>query len=227
MKGGKKVLLETTSLSKVYTLGSKQIHALRNADCCIEQGSWTTICGPSGSGKSSLLSLLATLDRPTSGKVLFNGEDISFASDVRQAVYRRETIGIVFQEYRLFEQVTAWENVAMPLQVTAMGRRQRQEKALTLLDQVGLAERAQHLPRQLSGGERQRVALARSLVHDPQILFADEPTANIDRDTARRVMELFAGLKAKGKTVIVVSHDPEMAGLADRVLTMEKGRLQA
>ena len=221
------MLLKTDNLSKVYTLGNQQIHALSNANCAIAQGTWTTICGPSGSGKSSLLSLMATLDRPTSGAVLFEGEDISFASDVRQAIYRKEKIGIVFQEYCLFEQVTAWENVAMPLQVTALGRAKRKAAAMELLELVGLGERANHLPRQLSGGERQRVALARALVHDPEILFADEPTANIDQETARRVMELFADLRDRGRTVIVVSHDPEMAERADRVLTMARGRLQA
>jgi putative ABC transport system ATP-binding protein len=219
------MLLQTKNLSKVYTLGGSEIHALRDANCVIDRGSWTTICGPSGSGKSSLLSLLATLDRPTTGSVMFEGEDISFASDVRQAIYRKEKIGIVFQEYRLFEQVTAWENVAMPLVVTDMERGQRQTRALELLEQVGLEERANHLPRQLSGGERQRVALARALVHEPEILFADEPTANIDQDTANNVMELFRSIRSKGRTLVVVSHDPDMASRADKVLRMDNGRL--
>ncbi len=221
------MILETKNLSKLYTLAGRDIHALRDANCAIERGSWTTICGPSGSGKSSLLSLLATLDRPTTGSVLFEGEDISFASDVRQAIYRKKKIGIVFQEYRLFEQVTAWENVAMPLVVTDMARGQRQSRAMELLEQVGLEDRANHLPRQLSGGERQRVALARALAHEPEILFADEPTANIDVDTAASVMGLFASIKSKGRTLVVVSHDPDMATRADKVLRMEKGRLIA
>lgn len=219
------MLLETKNLSKIYALGGQQIHALRDANCRIDKGSWTTISGPSGSGKSSLLSLMAALDRPTSGSVMFEGEDISFASDVRQAWYRKERIGIVFQEYRLLEHVSAWENVAMPLVVTSMGRGQRHARAMTLLERVGLSKRAHHLPRQLSGGERQRVALARALVHEPEILFADEPTANIDQDTAAGMMELFADIRSQGRTLIVVSHDPGMAEMADTVLRMESGRL--
>jgi len=219
------MLLETKNLSKVYTLGRQQIHALTDADCRIEKGSWTTISGPSGSGKSTLLSLMAALDRPTSGSVMIEGEDISFASDVRQARYRKKRIGIVFQEYRLFQQVTAWENVAMPLVPTSKGRSQRQARAMELLAKVGLADRAEHLPRQLSGGERQRVALARALVHEPEILFADEPTANIDQNTAIQVMKLFAALRSLGQTLIVVSHDQELAQRGDKILTMENGRL--
>ncbi len=218
-------ILEAKNLSRIHTLAGQQVHALRDVSCRIEPGSWTTISGPSGSGKSSLLSIMATLDRPTNGSVLYEGEEISFASDVRQAMYRKEVIGIVFQEYRLFEQVSSWENVAMPLVVTGLNRKQRHLRAMELLEQVGLADRANHLPRQLSGGERQRVALARAMVHEPKILFADEPTANIDQGTASRVMELFSTIKSQGRTVVIISHDPEMKQNADQILKMKDGQI--
>jgi len=222
------ILLEGRELSRKYQLaGQEPVWALRDVSCRIAAGSWTTIVGPSGSGKSSLLALLAALDRPTSGRVLVDGQDISFATDVRQAQYRQQRIGIVFQEYQLVEQLTAWENVAMPLLVTNMRYRARRQKAMHLLASVGLASRAVHLPRQLSGGERQRLALARALVHDPDILFADEPTSNIDQAAVQMVMSILHRLKDAGRTLVIVSHDPQMAEPADQLLTLENGRLAA
>lgn len=219
-------LLQAINLSKCYRLGrSHEIWGLREANVTIKEGSWLTISGPSGSGKSTLLAILAALDRPSSGQVLFNGEDLTSANDVRLARYRKEKIGIVFQEYQLFEELTALENVAMPLVVTDLNRKRQKEKAMTLLEQVGLAERALHLPRQLSGGERQRVALARALIHDPDIIFADEPTSNIDKKTAEQVLALFQSLKEKGHTLVVVSHSPELAEVADQHIRMEAGRV--
>ena len=219
-------LLEGQDLCRKYQLsGQDPVWALRDVSCRMEAGSWTTIAGPSGSGKSSLLALLAALDRPTSGKVLVEGENISFATDVVQARYRRNRIGIVFQEYQLLEQLSALENVAMPLLVTNMKGKARRERARQLLAAVGLEARATHLPRQLSGGERQRVALARALVHDPDILFADEPTSNIDQKAARQVLDIFHGVKDRGRTLVIVSHDPQMLVPADQVLTLEDGRL--
>ena len=222
------ILLEGRELSRKYQLaGQEPVWALRDVSCRIAAGSWTTIVGPSGSGKSSLLALLAALDRPTSGRVLVDGQDISFATDVRQAQYRQQRIGIVFQEYQLVEQLTAWENVVMPLLVTNMRYRARRQKAMHLLAGVGLASRAVHLPRQLSGGERQRLALARALVHDPDILFADEPTSNIDQAAVQMVMSILHRLKDAGRTLVIVSHDPQMAEPADQLLTLENGRLAA
>jgi putative ABC transport system ATP-binding protein len=219
-------LLEGRSLTRKYQLpGQKPVYALKDVSCRIDAGSWTTVTGPSGSGKSSLLALLAALDRPTFGQVLVDGQDISFATDVRQALYRRERIGIVFQEYQLLERITAWENVAMPLLVTNMRYKIRQEKAHALLAEVGLAARAAHLPRQLSGGERQRVALARALVHNPDILFADEPTSNIDQVAIDQVLTIFHNLKNQGHTLVIVSHDPQMVERADQVLKLNNGVL--
>ncbi len=219
-------LLEGNQLTRKYLVaGQEPVWALRDVSCRISAGSWTAIGGPSGSGKSSLLALLAALDRPTSGHVLVEGRDISFATDVRQALYRKERIGIVFQEYQLLEQLTAWENVAMPLTVTNLKYRKRKKRAMELLSTVGLESRAVHLPRQLSGGERQRVALARALVHDPDILFADEPTSNIDHTAVQMVMDMFHKLNNEGCTLVIISHDPQMTEPADQVLSLENGRL--
>ena len=220
------ILLQGKALCKTYRIRSRApVHALQNVSCEVPENSWITVTGPSGSGKSTLVALLAALERPTSGQVLIQGRDISLASDVEQSLYRRQRVGIVFQEYQLLEHLTGWENVAMPLMVTSMGRRQRKKRAMALLERLNLADRADHLPRQLSGGERQRLALARALVHDPEILFADEPTSNIDLAAARQVVDLFVELKKQGHTLVIISHDPELAQQGDQVLRLDRGRL--
>jgi putative ABC transport system ATP-binding protein len=168
---------------------------------------------------------MAALDRPTSGQILVDGSDISFASDIRQAVYRKNRIGVVFQDFQLLEQHNGLENVAMPLVVSSLPQKERESRARALLEEVGLGHRLSHLPRQLSGGERQRLALARALIRRPEILLADEPTSNIDKATAGRVLALCQGLVAQGGTVIVVSHEPELIEAADHVLTLAEGRL--
>ena len=217
-------LLESKNLCKTYRIGdAHEVRAIRDVSFSMKQGSWLTITGPSGSGKSTLLAILAALDRPSSGEVLFNGENLSSGNDVRLARYRKEKIGIVFQEYQLFEELNALENVCMPLIVSNLNDKSRKERAMSLLEHVGLANRARHLPRQLSGGERQRVALARALVRDPELLFADEPTSNIDKAAANMVMELFQTFKTQGKSLVVVSHSPDLAEAADTVLKMEDG----
>ena len=219
-------LLESKNLCKTYRIGdAHEVRAIRDVSFSMKQGSWLTITGPSGSGKSTLLAILAALDRPSSGEVLFNGENLSSGNDVRLARYRKEKIGIVFQEYQLFEELSALENVCMPLIVSNLNDKSRKERAMSLLEHVGLANRALHLPRQLSGGERQRVALARALVRDPELLFADEPTSNIDKAAANMVMELFQSFKTQGKSLVVVSHSPDLAEAADTVLKMEDGSI--
>jgi len=217
-------LIETRELTKVYGVRGHRVTALDHLSCAILRGSWTTITGPSGSGKSTLLSLMAALDRPTSGRVLVEGNDISFCSDWVQARYRKTTIGIVFQEYHLFEQLTGLENVAMVLVVTNLNRGQRMARAQQLLGLVGLAERGRHLPRQLSGGERQRLAIARSLAHDPEIIFADEPLSNIDEAAQVNILSIFRELLEKGKTLVIVSHDPKIADMSDQVIRLRGGR---
>lgn len=219
-------LLQAKHLSKSYTLsGDHTVHALQDASMELKTGTWLTITGPSGSGKSTLLALLAGLDRPTAGSVFLNGTNISQANDVRLALYRKNKIGIIFQEYQLFEELTSLENVAMPLVVTNMTAKQRHKKAMALLNTVGLTNRAAHLPRQLSGGERQRVAVARALVHDPEIIFADEPTSNIDKKAADKVMDLFHSFRNAGKSLVVVSHSEQLSMAADTLIKMESGRI--
>jgi len=221
-------IIEVKGLTKVYGIsGGHKILAIDDLTCTIEKGKWTTITGPSGSGKSTLLGLMAALDRPTTGRVLFNNQEIAFCSDLLQAQYRKEKIGIVFQEYNLFEELTSLENVAMPLVVTNLGKKARLEQARQLLDRVGLAERAEHLPRQLSGGERQRVAIARSLVYDPQIIFADEPLSNIDDEAQEKIISLFKELRRRGRSLVVISHDPKIVDLSDHVIVLKGGRLAA
>ena len=219
-------LLEAKNLCKYYRLGhDHEVRALQEVSFTMAKGQWLAISGPSGSGKSTLLAILAALDRPSSGEVLFNGENLSSANDVRLARYRKEKIGVVFQEYQLFEELSALENVCMPLVVSHLNRKSQKERAMLLLERVGLADRARHLPRQLSGGERQRVAIARALIHDPEVIFADEPTSNIDKKAADMVMDLFHSFKEQGKSLVVVSHSIELAEVADEQLHMESGRI--
>jgi putative ABC transport system ATP-binding protein len=219
-------MIEVVNITKRYLLDDNhEVWALRDVCCFIQQGSWTTISGPSGSGKSSLLALMAALDRPTAGQVLVDGHDICFASDVVQAGYRKKKIGIVFQEYQLLEELNALENVAMPLVVTSMKRSEREARAQEVLNDLGLDHRIKHLPRQLSGGERQRVAIARALVQEPAIIFADEPTSNIDETSADQVFSLFDQLEAAGRTLVVVSHDPRLVERADQRINLYEGRI--
>jgi putative ABC transport system ATP-binding protein len=219
-------LLEAKNLCKTYRLGhGHEVRALQEVSFIMEKGQWLAISGPSGSGKSTLLAILAALDRPSSGEVFFNGENLSSANDVRLARYRKEKIGVVFQEYQLFEELNALENVSMPLVVSHLNRKSQKERAMMLLERVGLADRALHLPRQLSGGERQRVAIARALIHDPEVIFGDEPTSNIDKKAADLVMDLFHSFKEQGKSLVVVSHSLELAEVADEQLYMEAGRI--
>ena len=220
-------VLKTINLCKCYSLGrGHEVWGLKDVCLSIEKGSWLNISGPSGSGKSTLLAILAALDRPTSGEFFYFGENLSSSNDVRLARYRKNRIGIVFQEYQLFEELNALENISMPLVVSNLTKKQRHEKAMTLLESVGLADRALHQPRQLSGGERQRVALARALVHNPEILFADEPTSNIDKKAADMVTGLFRTFKEQGKTLVIVSHSPDLADAAEQKIYMEAGRIQ-
>jgi len=221
-----KSIIETDKLTKVYNLDSQHsVVALKDVTCQVPQEKLTVITGPSGSGKSTLISLMAALDRPTSGRVYVDGEDIAFSSDLFQARYRKKRIGIIFQEYNLLEELSAVENVAMPLVVTNMKRAKRFDLAASLLEKVDLTDRLDHLPRQLSGGERQRVAVARSLVFDPQIIIGDEPLSNIDEETQENLFSLFIRLKVKGKTLVIVSHDRNFIQLADHVIRLVKGRI--
>jgi putative ABC transport system ATP-binding protein len=198
------------------------VKALDRVDLRIARGEWLAVLGPSGSGKSTLVNLLATLDRPTSGQVWFEGVDIAAASEPERARYRRERIGIVFQQFHLFPQLTAVENVMVAQHVHSMAD---EGEARAALDRVGLAERARHLPSQLSGGEQQRVCVARALVNRPRLVIADEPTGSLDADNEDCVLRLFRDLHQEGTTLVTVTHAPKVGNLADRRVELRHGRL--
>ncbi len=219
-------LLHFDQVSKIYGTGDAAVTALDRASFAIEDGSFTAIYGPSGSGKSTLLNLIGLLDRPTSGTYRINGVDVdSIRRDAERARLRRETFGFVFQQFNLLPKLTALENVMLP--AVYAGRRDRQTRALKLLDRVDLADLTHHRPNQLSGGQQQRVAIARALVNEPQVLLADEPTGNLDRQTGSAVLKILKELHASGETVIIVTHDLDVAALAELTLSVVDGKVSA
>jgi putative ABC transport system ATP-binding protein len=217
-------VIETEGLRKEYRSGTKRLTVLADVDLRIESGEFVSVVGPSGSGKSTLLALLAGLDDPTAGRVLLDGVDLAGLDEDDRARLRRDRIGFVFQSFQLIASLTALENVRVPLDLA--GRRDGAERARALLDRVGLGERTDHLPVQLSGGEQQRVALARAFVHNPDILFADEPTGNLDHDTGSAILGLMRELNQDhGTTLVLVTHDAELAAAAGRTVRLRGGRL--
>jgi putative ABC transport system ATP-binding protein len=217
-------VIETEGLRKEYRSGTKRLTVLADVDLRIESGEFVSVVGPSGSGKSTLLALLAGLDDPTAGRVLLDGVDLAGLDEDDRARLRRDRIGFVFQSFQLIASLTALENVRVPLDLA--GRRDGAERARALLDRVGLGERTDHLPVQLSGGEQQRVALARAFVHKPDILFADEPTGNLDHDTGSAILGLMRELNQDhGTTLVLVTHDAELAAAAGRTVRLRGGRL--
>ncbi|KYH26939.1 putative ABC transporter ATP-binding protein [Halalkalicoccus paucihalophilus] len=212
-------------VTKTYRLG-QPIDALSSVSLSIPRGSYTAIMGPSGSGKSTLMNLVGCLDRPTEGRVLVDGRDVAGMSDRERTTLRGRTIGFVFQTFNLMPRLSALENVALPLVFQGVRRRERRARARELLDRVGLAERADHRPNQLSGGQRQRVAIARALVADPAIVLADEPTGNLDTATGSDVLALFEALYGEGRTVILVTHERDVAEHAERIVHVVDGELE-
>ena len=202
--------------------GGRPVHALDRVSLRVEEGEWVTVMGPSGSGKTTLLNLLAGLDRPTAGRVTVAGVELAGLSSRELARHRRQAIGLVFQEFHLIPYLTALENVMLAQYVHSMTDR---EEALAALHRVGLGGRAGHLPSQLSGGEKQRVCVARALINHPRLVLADEPTGNLDEENETQVLELLAELHARGQTLVVVTHNPEIASLGDRVVHLEHGRV--
>jgi putative ABC transport system ATP-binding protein len=218
-------LIELKDVKKVYPMGSETVRALNGVDLEIQKGEYVAIMGASGSGKSTLMNLLGCLDTPTSGKYVLNGHAVETLGDSDLAAIRNKEIGFVFQTFNLLARTNALHNVELPLIYAGLGRRERRERALGALQRVGLGERVHHQPNELSGGQRQRVAIARALVNQPSILLADEPTGNLDSATSVEIMQLFDELHRGGNTVILVTHEPDIAEHARRKVVLRDGKV--
>jgi putative ABC transport system ATP-binding protein len=214
------------NLSKIYQQGEINVTALNNIGLDIRRGEFLALMGPSGSGKSTLLHIIAGIDRPTHGQCFVQGVDVTQLNESELADWRNQNVGFVFQTFNLIPVLTAYENVELPLLLTRLGGRERRKLVLTALELVGLADRARHLPKQLSGGQEQRAAIARALVTDPSLVVADEPTGNLDSQSAQDVLTILQALsRSAGKTVIMVTHDPKAAAFGSRSIHLEKGEL--
>jgi putative ABC transport system ATP-binding protein len=218
-------LISVRLLRKIYQMGHQKIHALAGVDLDIPEGSFTIIMGPSGSGKSTMLYLIGGLDRPTSGQILVQNQDLNTMDENALAVFRRRTMGFVFQQFNLIASMTALENVAFPMRFAGISNHERHKRSMRLLSQVGLEQFVRHRPTEMSGGQQQRVAIARAMVNDPPILLADEPTGNLDSATGYAVMQMLSELHQSGRTILVVTHDPRMMRFATHVLYILDGRL--
>jgi putative ABC transport system ATP-binding protein len=219
-------LIETRDLWKTYVMGSEEIHALRGVSIEIQRGEYVAIMGPSGSGKSTLMNLIGCLDTPSKGTYLLNDKEVSQMNDNELARIRNEEIGFVFQTFNLLPRATALHNVELPLVYAGVPSKERQERAKMALQKVELAERMTHRPNELSGGQRQRVAIARALVNNPSILLADEPTGNLDSKTGAEIMSLFARLHETGNTIVLVTHEADVAAFAHRTIHIRDGRVE-
>ena len=219
-------LIETRDLWKTYTMGDEEIHALRGVSIQIERGEYVAIMGPSGSGKSTLMNLIGCLDTPSKGSYLLNEKEVAAMNDDDLAQIRNEEIGFVFQTFNLLPRATALHNVELPLIYAGMPARERQERARQALERVDLTARASHRPNELSGGQRQRVAIARALVNNPSILLADEPTGNLDSKTGNEIMGVFERLHEAGNTIVLVTHEADIAAYAHRVISIRDGQVE-
>ena len=220
-------LLQARDLRKTYHVGDQVVHALDGLDLDIHANEYVALMGPSGSGKSTLMNMLGCLDSPTSGSYVLNGQDVSRLEDDALADIRNREIGFVFQTFNLLPRYTAQENVALPMIYAGVGKADRMKRAEEVLAQVGLADRMDHRPNELSGGQRQRVAVASALVMRPSIILADEPTGNLDTATSLEVMELFADIQKAGNTVILVTHEEDIAACAERTVRLRDGRVES
>ena len=219
-------LIETVDLWKTYVMGSEEIHALKGVSIQIERGEYVAIMGPSGSGKSTLMNLIGCLDTPSKGSYLLNGKQVSQMNDNELARIRNEEIGFVFQTFNLLPRATALRNVELPLVYAGVAGKDREQRARTALEKVELASRVNHRPNELSGGQRQRVAIARALVNNPSILLADEPTGNLDSKTGIEIMALFERLHQAGNTIVVVTHEADVAAYAHRAIHIRDGQVE-
>ncbi|MFZ9483914.1 MAG: ABC transporter ATP-binding protein [Ilumatobacteraceae bacterium] len=218
--------VQCSGLKKTYTVGDEEVRALDNVSITVEKGDFIAICGPSGSGKSTLANVIGGLDQPDEGSVLVDGVDLAKARDKELSEYRNSRIGFVFQSFNLQAHETALENVISPLVIGGVGKKkERRERGMKALERVGLSDRAGHKPTQLSGGQRQRVAIARALVNDPQMIIADEPTGNLDSSRGADVIAELRRLNSEGITLIIITHDPNVAAQAKRVVEIKDGKI--
>jgi putative ABC transport system ATP-binding protein len=220
-------LIETREISKIYKLGKVEIIALKKVSLVIKRNEYVALVGASGSGKSTLMNLLGCLDTPSEGKYFLKGDDVSQLTDDGLAMIRNKEIGFVFQAFNLIPRMSAVENVALPLIYSGVKRNERHELAQQKLIEVGLKERMNHKPNELSGGEKQRVAIARALINNPSIILADEPTGNLDSKTSFEILDLFEEIQRKGETVILVTHEPDIAKRAKRIVRLKDGIIES
>ena len=217
------IAIRLRDIKKIYKMGGQELAALNGINLDIKRGEFAALMGPSGSGKSTLMNILGCLDRPTVGSYELEGKEVAHLSDDELAVMRNKHIGFVFQNFNLLSRISSLENVALPLVYAGVGASERRKRALQVLEAVGLGDRAGHLPNELSGGQRQRVAIARALVNNPVIIMADEPTGNLDTKSTKEIMEIFQEMHGRGKTIILVTHEPEIAVCANRQLLVRDG----
>ena len=218
-------LIDLKGIYKIYQMGSTQINALDGLDCTIDKGEYVALMGPSGSGKSTLMNVIGCLDSPSSGTYLLNGTNVSTMTDDDLATVRNVEIGFVFQSFNLLPRTSALENVALPLVYAGVAKKERLERAQVVLEKVGLGDRGDHKPNELSGGQRQRVAIARALINNPSIVLADEPTGNLDSKSSLEIMALFEEIHAEGNTVVMVTHEEDIAKYAKRTIRMIDGKM--
>ena len=217
------IAIRLRDIKKIYKMGGQELAALNGINLDIKRGEFAALMGPSGSGKSTLMNILGCLDRPTVGSYELEGKEVAHLSDDELAVMRNKHIVFVFQNFNLLSRISSLENVALPLVYAGVGASERRKRAQEVLEAVGLGDRAGHLPNELSGGQRQRVAIARALVNNPEIIMADEPTGNLDTKSTKEIMEIFQEMHGRGKTIILVTHEPEIAVCANRQLLVRDG----
>jgi len=220
------MLIDIRDITKVYDMGEERVHALDGVSLGVERGEYVGIMGPSGSGKSTLMNLIGCLDTPTSGSYVLNGREVARMTDDELAQIRNQEIGFVFQTFNLLPRTTALQQVELPLVYTGVPRKERHERAVKALQAVGLGDRMGHQPNEMSGGQRQRVAVARALINNPSILLADEPTGNLDSQTGTEIMALFDELNSRGNTIILVTHEEDIAAHARRIVRLRDGKIR-
>ena len=219
-------IIETHNIAKIYKMGNNIVNALQDISISIDKGEYVAFMGPSGSGKSTLMNIVGCLDTPTHGTYMLNGHMVSEMTENELAVTRNKEIGFVFQQFNLLPRLTAMENVALPLVYSGMSKKYRNEKAMHVLSLVNLTERSHHRPNELSGGQSQRVAIARALVNDPAIILADEPTGNLDTKTSYEIMEIFNSIHSGGNTIVLVTHEEDIANHAHRIVRLRDGIIE-